>query len=97
MDLKLMMTTFSMIFLAELGDKTQLATFCLSADCESSRISVFIGSAVALVISALIATVLGDSVARFIPQSYIKLAAGAFFVIVGIWTSYGAVRAIFFS
>jgi putative Ca2+/H+ antiporter (TMEM165/GDT1 family) len=97
MDLKLFLTTFSMIFLAELGDKTQVATFCLSAECESSKLSVFFGSAVALVISALIATLLGEAVSRFIPQSYIKLAAGAFFVIVGIWTTQGAIRSIFFS
>ncbi len=97
MDLKLMLTTFSMIFLAELGDKTQVATFCLSAECESSRLSVFVGSAAALVLSALIATALGEAVTRVIPQSYIKLAAGAFFIIVGIWTLQAAVRTIFFS
>jgi len=97
MDFKLMLTTFSMIFLAELGDKTQVATFCLSADCESSRASVFLGSAIALVISALIATVLGEAVSRFVPQSYIKLTAGAFFIIVGVWTSYGALKTLFFS
>jgi len=97
MDFKLMMTTFIMIFLAELGDKTQVATFCLSADCESSRLSVLLGSAAALVISALIATVLGNVVTRFIPQSYFKLIAGAVFIIFGVFTSYAAIRSIFFS
>ena len=97
MDLKLFLTTFSMIFLAELGDKTQVATFCLSAECESSKLSVFLGSAGALVLSAMIATLLGDAVSRFIPQDYIKLAAGAFFIVVGVWTSVAAVRSIFFA
>ena len=92
MDIKLMLTTFSMIFLAELGDKTQLATFCLSADCESGKISVFLGSAVALVLSALLAVLFGEAVSRVIPPHYIKVAAGAFFIIVGVWTLYTAVR-----
>ena len=86
MDLKLLITTFGLVFLAELGDKTQLATFCLSADCGSSRISVFLGSAGALVISSLIAVFLGDAISRFIPPNYIKIGAGAFFIVAGIWT-----------
>ena len=42
MDIKLMLTTFGLVFLAELGDKTQLAAFCLSANCDS-KVSVFLG------------------------------------------------------
>jgi putative Ca2+/H+ antiporter (TMEM165/GDT1 family) len=91
MDFKMMLTTFVMVFLAELGDKTQLATFCLSADCDSN-LSVFIGSATALVLSSLIAVLLGAAFSRFIPANYIKLGAGAFFVIVGVWTLYSAMR-----
>jgi putative Ca2+/H+ antiporter (TMEM165/GDT1 family) len=62
MDLKLLLTTFGLVFLAELGDKTQLATFCFSADCEDYRLSVFLGSAGALVLSSLIAVFLGAAV-----------------------------------
>lgn len=94
MDLKLLLTTFGMVFLAELGDKTQLATFCLSADCESNRLSVFIGSAAALVLSSLIAVMLGDTLARIVPPHYIRLAAGFFFVVVGVWTLVAAWRAV---
>jgi putative Ca2+/H+ antiporter (TMEM165/GDT1 family) len=96
MDIKLMLTTFGMVFLAELGDKTQLATFCLSADCgESSKLPVFIGSAGALVLSSFIAVMLGEAVSRFIPPNYIKIAAGIFFVIVGIWMLYSARGTVF--
>lgn len=94
MELKLLLTTFGLVFLAELGDKTQLATFCLSADTASCKTTVFIGSASALVLSSLIAVLLGDSVARFVPESYIKIGAGIFFVTVGIWMLYNAYRGV---
>jgi len=93
MDIKLLMTTFGLVFLAELGDKTQLATFCFSADCDS-RLSVFLGSAGALVLSSLMAVVFGAAVSRYIPPNYIKIGAGLFFVIVGIWTLYASTRAL---
>ncbi|MBW1753936.1 MAG: TMEM165/GDT1 family protein [Deltaproteobacteria bacterium] len=83
MDFKMLITTFGMIFLAELGDKTQLATFCISADCDS-KISVFLGSAGALVLSSLIAVLCGTALDRFLPADYIKIGAGLFFVVVGI-------------
>ena len=91
MDLKLLMTTFGMVFLAELGDKTQIATFCFSAECDS-RLSVFLGSAGALVLSSLIAVMLGGWVSRLIPPAAIKMGAGIFFLVVGAWTIYGAMR-----
>ena len=85
MDLKFMMTTFGLVFLAELGDKTQLATFCLSADCDSSKWSVFIGSAGALVVASLIAVLFGDAISRVVPPLYIRVGAGVFFLAAGIW------------
>jgi len=85
MDIKFMMTTFGLVFLAELGDKTQLATFCLSADCESSKWSVFIGSAGALVIASLIAVFFCDAISRIVPLTYIRIGAGVFFLGVGAW------------
>jgi putative Ca2+/H+ antiporter (TMEM165/GDT1 family) len=92
MDIKLLLTTFGMVFLAELGDKTQLATFCFSAECDS-RLSVFLGSAGALVLSSLIAVMLGAGVSRVISPTTIKIGAGIFFVVVGAWTLYAALRA----
>jgi putative Ca2+/H+ antiporter (TMEM165/GDT1 family) len=93
MDLKLLLTTFGLVFLAELGDKTQLATFCFSADC-NSRTSVFLGSAGALVLSSLIAVLFGAAVSRFIPPNYIKIGAGLFFVMVGIWMLFFSIRPV---
>ncbi|UCF93351.1 MAG: TMEM165/GDT1 family protein [Desulfobacterales bacterium] len=91
MDYKLLLTTFGLVFLAELGDKTQLATFCFSADC-NSRMSVFLGSAGALVLSSVIAVLFGAAVSRLIPPNYIKIGAGIFFVIVGLWTLFTTTR-----
>jgi len=93
MDFKMLLTTFGMVFLAELGDKTQLATFCLSADCHS-KLSVFLGSAGALVLSALLAVVFGTAVSRVCPPVYIKLGAGVFFIAAGIWTLVSAARGV---
>lgn len=93
MDIKLLLTTFGMVFLAELGDKTQLATFCLSAGCDS-KLSVFLGSAVALVLSSLLAVLLGDAISRLIPLIYIKIGAGIFFLAVGTFTLFSAARSV---
>ena len=93
MDLKIFLTTFGMVFLAELGDKTQLATFCLSADCDP-KFSVFIGSALALVLSALIAVVGGTLFSKVIPPLYIKLGAGLFFLVAGVWMLVSAGRGL---
>jgi len=84
MDLKILFTTFGLIFLAELGDKTQLATFAFAAE-SRSRIAVFLGSAGALVLTSLLAVVFGSAVGRLIPENYIRVGAGALFVLLGVW------------
>jgi putative Ca2+/H+ antiporter (TMEM165/GDT1 family) len=83
MDLRVLFTTFSMIFLAELGDKTQLATLAFSAE-SKSRIAVFIGSASALVLTSLLAVILGSAMGRLVPANYIKTGAGALFIVLGL-------------
>ncbi len=84
MDLKVMLTTFGMIFLAELGDKTQLATFCFAAE-EESRFAVFLGSAGALVVTSFLAVICGSLVCRAVPGNYVRLGAGGLFLILGLW------------
>ena len=84
MDLKTLFTTFGMIFLAELGDKTQLATFAFSAN-SSSRWAVFLGSAGALVLTSLLAVVFGSVVHKLVPPQMIKTGAAILFIIMGLW------------
>jgi len=84
MDFKVLFTTFATIFLAELGDKTQLATLAFSAETKS-RVSVFIGSAGALVLTSLLGVLLGAAISRLIPPHFLKMGAGVLFVILGIW------------
>ncbi len=84
MDLKIMLTTFGMIFLAELGDKTQLATFAFAAE-SKTKLAVFIGSAGALIVTSLLAVVFGSAISRLIPPNCIKMGAGGLFIVLGVW------------
>ncbi len=82
MDWRLLASTFLMILLAELGDKTQLATLALAAGSES-RVAVFLGAAGALVATSAIAVLLGDAVSQVIPALWLKRAAGVAFLVFG--------------
>jgi putative Ca2+/H+ antiporter (TMEM165/GDT1 family) len=77
-----MISTFLAIFLAEMGDKTQLATMSLSATGQSKWM-VFFGAALALVASTAVAVLAGDVVARYVPAHWIRRAAGALFIGLG--------------
>jgi putative Ca2+/H+ antiporter (TMEM165/GDT1 family) len=82
MDWKLFGSTFLAIFLAEMGDKTQLATMSLSAG--RSAWTVFAASALALVATSAIAVLVGEGVAKLVPAIWVKRAAGALFVVMGV-------------
>jgi putative Ca2+/H+ antiporter (TMEM165/GDT1 family) len=76
-------STFVAVFLAELGDKTQLSTMMLAAS-KKTPWSVFLGSAMALVLSSFIGVLVGDSLYRVVPGHIIKYSAGGAFVIIGL-------------
>ena len=84
MDWKLSATTFATVFLAELGDKTQLATLTFST--QGSRLAVFLGSASALICTSAIAVLVGEGVARYVSPRVLTRIAGLAFVAVGAWT-----------
>ncbi len=80
---KIIFTSFIVVFLAELGDKTQLSTMLLA--CKTKNIiPVFIGSASALVLSSLIGVLAGGYLSKYIPPHYIKIGAGFSFIVIGI-------------
>ena len=83
--IKSLFVVFISVFIAELGDKTQLATFLFATDPNLNRTGVFFASSLALVLSSLIAVVLGDQIARFVSPVTLKTLAGAGFVIIGVW------------
>jgi Ca2+/H+ antiporter, TMEM165/GDT1 family len=83
MNWNLFATAFATVFVAELGDKTQIATLALASE-GRSKWAVFAGSALALVATSLVAVVAGEEVSRVIPPIWIKRVAGAVFVILGI-------------
>jgi len=80
---KTVLTTFSLVFLAELGDKTQLATLLLAAESRALW-SVFLGAAGALVLSSLIGVLAGEALTRFIPPHYLQRGAGLAFILLGV-------------
>ncbi|MDP4091920.1 MAG: TMEM165/GDT1 family protein [Bacillota bacterium] len=79
---KTILSTFFLVFLAELGDKTQLSTMVLASK-SNSIWYVFIGSACALVFSSLIGVLAGSFINKVIPASYIQICSGISFLIIG--------------
>ena len=91
MEIKVLATVFITVFLAELGDKTQLATMLFAADREVSKWTVFAGASLALVATSALGVLVGGALSNFISPRSLQLMAGAGFVAIGIWTVYKAV------
>jgi putative Ca2+/H+ antiporter (TMEM165/GDT1 family) len=82
MDWRTILSTFGLIFLAELGDKTQLA--CIALTCRArSPLAVFLGAVGALAVVTLIGVIFGEALANLVPTAYIRKASGILFVVVG--------------
>ena len=81
--LTLLFSTFVTVFLAEMGDKTQLTTISLSST-TNKPLAVFIGSSIALILATLLGALAGGSIANLIPNFILKLLSGIVFLILGI-------------
>ncbi len=85
MDLKLFFTVFSTVFLAELGDKTQLATMLYAAKEQTSLITVFFAASAALVVASAIGVLAGCVISTYLDPRYISYVAGTGFCVIGVW------------
>ena len=85
MDWKVVFGVFITIFLAELGDKTQLATVLYASDKEVNKLLVFAGASMALIATSAIGVFAGSLLSEYINPDYIRKIAGIGFVIIGIW------------
>jgi putative Ca2+/H+ antiporter (TMEM165/GDT1 family) len=90
MDWKIFLTIFLSIFVAELGDKTQLATVLFAADKEVSKYTVFLAASVALIVASAIGVLAGSLLSEFINEKYLHYIAGAGFIALGAFTLYNA-------
>lgn len=88
--LKIILTSFLVVFIAELGDKTQLQTMLLATQCKSIW-PVFVGASLALILSSLIGVFAGAFLTKYIPTHYLQTATGVSFVIIGILTLFGKI------
>ena len=86
MEYKVLLTVFTAVFIAELGDKTQLATLLFAADREVSKMTVFIGASLALVLASAIGVLAGTLISQYISERHLNYIAGIGFIGIGIWT-----------
>ncbi len=86
MDTKVLLTVFIAVFIAELGDKTQLATLLFAADKDVSKWTVFIGASSALIVAAGIGVLAGGLISQYVSERYLHYIAGIGFIGIGIWT-----------
>lgn len=81
-----LLTIFLSVFIAEVGDKTQLATLLFASDEDTGRLAVFIAAGSALLLSTLLAVLAGGWIARMAQPSTLKIISGVAFVLIGVWT-----------
>jgi putative Ca2+/H+ antiporter (TMEM165/GDT1 family) len=90
MDWKIFLTIFAAVFIAELGDKTQLATMLFAADKEVSKYTVFIAASAALIVASALGVLAGSLLSEYINERYLHYLAGTGFIAIGVYTLYNA-------
>ena len=90
MDWKVFAVVFATVFVAELGDKTQLATMLFATDKEVSKVAVFLAASAALIVASAIGVVAGSLLSDYINTRYLQYLAGVGFIAIGAYTLYSA-------
>lgn len=90
--MKVMMIIFATVFLAEIGDKTQLATLLFSAEGKATPGQVFLAAGAALLLACAIGVVAGQLIEKLVSPQALKIIAGAGFLLIGAWTLYGGLK-----
>jgi putative Ca2+/H+ antiporter (TMEM165/GDT1 family) len=86
MDWKILSTVFGSVFIAELGDKTQLATLLFASDKEISKLTVFAGAASALILTSALGVLAGGVLSNYVSERHLHYLAGIGFIGIGVWT-----------
>jgi len=90
MDWKIFATIFAAVFIAELGDKTQLATMLFAADKDVSKWTVFLAASAALIVASAIGVLAGSLLSAYINERMLSYIAGVGFIVIGAYTLYQA-------
>lgn len=85
MDIRLFATVFFTIFVAELGDKTQLATLLYASDAAHPKMTIFAASASALVLTSALGVLGGSLIGEYVSPKVVRWVAGFSFIGVGLW------------
>ena len=88
MDLRVLLTTFGVIFLAEMGDKTQLAAMTMAADSRRPW-AVFLGASLALIAVSGLGVLVGSLIGDYLPIVWVKRVAAVAFIVIGVLMLFG--------
>jgi putative Ca2+/H+ antiporter (TMEM165/GDT1 family) len=86
MNMRMFATVFATVFIAELGDKTQIATLLYASDAERSKLIVFLAAASALVLASGLGVIGGAVISHYISEKGLSRIAGLGFIAIGVWT-----------
>jgi len=89
-DIKALSIVFASVFIAELGDKTQLATMLFATDKNVGKLTVFFGAALALVLASAVSVLAGSFISNYISEKYLSVIAGVGFIAIGALTVFRA-------